>query len=74
MTDRYSAADVFGCDPGNGFGYVSVLEDREADPRPMFPPQYRLEKVGMPTTAYLTPPTGEPIEVFSREFGAGGAA
>lgn len=74
MTRTEPWGDVLGCDPGNGFGFVSVLEKSEADPRPLFPPQYRLGRIGMPTTAYLTPPAGEPIEVFSREYGAGGAA
>lgn len=57
---------VLGCDIGNGYGFVSFLETPEADPIPLFPTQYRLEqKGGMPTTAYLSPPAGNPVVVFS---------
>lgn len=56
--------DVFGCDIGNGFGYISVVKDIMNDPVPMFPPKYKLEAVGMPTSAYIVPPDGSKIEVF----------
>lgn len=56
--------DVFGCDIGNGFGFISLLSSVKADPIPMFPPKYRLNLVGMPTSAYITPPDGNKIEVF----------
>ena len=56
--------EVFGCDIGNGFGYISVLKDVSRDPLPMFPSKYRLDAVGMPTSAYIVPPDGANIEVF----------
>lgn len=56
--------DVFGCDIGNGFGYISVLNDVDRDPLPMFPSKYKLDAVGMPTSAYIAPPDGNEIEVF----------
>ena len=55
---------VFGCDIGNGFGYISLLQNEANDPTPMLPPKYKLF-AGMPTAAYVTPPDGEPIEVFN---------
>lgn len=56
--------EVFGCDIGNGFGYISVLKDVNRDPLPMFPSKYKLDAVGMPTSAYIAPPDGANIEVF----------
>ena len=56
--------EVFGCDIGNGFGYISILNDVNKDPQPMFPSKYKLEAVGMPTSAYIAPPDGTKIEVF----------
>lgn len=56
--------EVFGCDIGNGFGYISVLKDVNRDPFPMFPSKYKLDAVGMPTSAYIVPPDGANIEVF----------
>ena len=56
--------EVFGCDIGNGFGYISVLNDVNKDPLPMFPSKYKLDSVGMPTSAYIAPPDGDIIEVF----------
>ncbi len=56
--------EVFGCDIGNGFGYISVLGDVNKDPSPMFPSKYKLTAVGMPTSAYIAPPDGAKIEVF----------
>lgn len=56
--------DVFGCDIGNGFGFISVLGEVGNDPTPMFPPKYKLGSIGMPTSAYITPPDGEVIDVF----------
>lgn len=55
---------ILGCDIGNGYGYVSLLEDPKADPMPLFPNQYNLTNIGMPTTAYAVPPEGTDIEVF----------
>lgn len=56
---------VLGCDIGNGYGYVSLLADPQKDPMPLFPSTYHLMDIGMPTAAYITPPAGETIEVFS---------
>ena len=58
--------DVFGCDIGNGFAYISLLEDNNLDPVSMFPvnKDYYLDKMGMPTSAYIVPPDGNNIEVF----------
>lgn len=56
--------DVFGCDIGNGFGFISVLKEIKSDPVPMIPAKYRLGTAGMPTSAYITPPGGNAIEVF----------
>ena len=57
-------AAIFGCDIGNGFGYISLLQNEAHDPTPMLPSKYGLFS-GMPTAAYVTPPNGEPIEVFN---------
>lgn len=56
---------VLGCDIGNGYGYISLLSDPKADPMPLFPNNYKLSNMGMPTTAYIVPPDGNEIEVFS---------
>lgn len=59
---------ILGCDIGNGFGYVSVLTDPQSDPLGLIPSRYReIALTGMPTTAYVTPPEGDPIEVFSNK-------
>ena len=60
---------AFGCDIGNGFGYVSLLSDEKSDPFPMIPPKYRLP-MGMPTDVYVTPPAGDPILVYDTKKGA----
>ena len=58
--------DVYGCDIGNGFGYISLLENANSDPKPMFLTNatYQLDMIGMPTSAYISPPDGKKIEVF----------
>ena len=56
---------ILGCDIGNGFGYVSILEKNDQDPRSLLPEKDRLADTGMPTTAYIVPPEGEKVEVFS---------
>ena len=61
-TDRKKL--ILGCDIGNGYGYISVLTDSKRDPMPLFPNKYDLANIGMPTTAYVMPPSGEQIEVF----------
>ena len=65
MSTRKERKDILGCDIGNGYGYVSVLQNPAADPIPMFPPKYKLTSTGMPTAAYVKPPDGSEIEVFS---------
>lgn len=58
--------EVYGCDIGNGFGYISLLESPNSEPKPMFIANaaYQLDKVGMPTSAFISPPDGKEIEVF----------
>ena len=56
---------VLGCDIGNGFGFVSLLVNPVYDPVSLFPAKYRMSKTGMPAAAYVTPPAGKPIEVFT---------
>lgn len=55
---------VLGCDIGNGYGYVSLLMNENEDPVSLFPNKYGLTGIGMPTTAYVTPPDGKEIIVF----------
>lgn len=64
--NRDKTLDVFGCDIGNGFAYISLLESAKSDPVPMFPvnSEYDLGAIGMPTSAYVVPPDGDNIEVF----------
>ncbi|MCD8146206.1 MAG: Hsp70 family protein [Clostridiales bacterium] len=54
-----------GCDIGNGYGYVSILEDPGGDAMPLLPDGLA-ESGGMPTTAYVTPPYANPIVVYER--------
>lgn len=60
---------ILGMDIGNGFGFASILLGEDQQPLPMFPAQYEL-KDGMPTAAYITPPEGNPIEVFDTKNGS----
>lgn len=53
--------DIFGCDIGNGFGYISVLERENTDPVVLLPS--KIPKEGMPTSAYIS--SSSEIEVFS---------
>lgn len=60
---------IYGCDIGNGFGYISLMEeDSRSEPVTMFPvlPGLNVNE-GMPTAAYLTPPDGKNILVFSKQ-------
>lgn len=57
---------ILGCDIGNGFGYVSLLQQQAGDPLSLLPSKYQLSDLGMPTTAYVTPPDGAPIVVFQK--------
>lgn len=54
---------ILGCDIGNGFGYVSAVFEEDKDPRILFPASSGFNSFGMPTTAYVTPPEGDPIVV-----------
>lgn len=66
MESKSVLVEVFGCDIGNGFGYISLLESADLDPFEMFPTNstYQLDRIGMPTSAYISPPDGQKIEVF----------
>lgn len=55
---------VLGCDIGNGYGYVSVLLDKDRDPVVLLPGKYGLTGIGMPTAACVLPPDGKEIAVF----------
>lgn len=55
---------ILGCDVGNGYGYVSLLLDPVSDPLTLFPNNYGIADIGMPTTAYVVPPEGKNVEVF----------
>lgn len=55
---------VLGCDIGNGYGYVSLLMDESKDPVSLFPYKYKLTGIGMPTAAYVAPPSGKEIVAF----------
>ena len=66
MSEREKRRLILGCDIGNGYAYISVLSDPKLDPIPLLPGKYSgLAKIGMPTAAYIVPPSGEKIEVFS---------
>lgn len=63
--------ETYGCDIGNGFGFLSLLPPGEEVPREMIPPTRDLNpNAGMPTAAYVTPPSGEPILVFDPKSGS----
>ena len=64
--ERAKHRPILGCDVGNGFGYVSLLQQQAGDPLPLLPSKYQLSDLGMPTTAYVTPPDGAPIVVFEK--------
>lgn len=53
--------DIFGCDIGNGFCHISVLENEKKDPIAMLPP--KLPYAGMPSVAYIS--DAKNIEVYS---------
>ena len=55
--------DIYGCDIGNGFCYISVLKDRNTDPKGMLPA--KLADEGMPSVAYVAD-SGD-IEVYSNK-------
>ena len=66
FTEQEEMREVFGCDIGNGFGFISLLQNPTSDPIPMFPAKYKLDAIGMPTSAYVAPPDGTSIEVFNK--------
>ena len=66
MSQTAKHRPILGCDIGNGFGYVSLLQQQAGDPLPLLPSKYQLSNLGMPTTAYVTPPDGTPIVVFQK--------
>lgn len=53
--------DIFGCDIGNGYGYISVLKNENTDPIVLLPS--KISKEGMPTSAYIA--SSSEIEVFN---------
>lgn len=58
----------YGCDIGNGFGMLSLLEEGAQEPQIMLPALRTLNaREGMPTAAYVTPPDAEPIRVFDTQ-------
>lgn len=73
MSQTAKHRPILGCDIGNGFGYVSLLQQQAGDPLPLLPSKYQLSNLGMPTTAYVTPPDGAPIVVFQKGKAAGEA-
>lgn len=64
--------DIFGCDIGNGYSYISILEAGGKQPRSAFPTNIRSlnVKIGMPSESYLVPPEGNPIIVFDAKGGS----
>ena len=51
MSQTAKHRPILGCDIGNGFGYVSLLQQQAGDPLPLLPSKYQLSNLGMPTTA-----------------------
>ena len=66
QTGKAKHHPVLGCDIGNGFGFVSLLQQQASTPLSLLPSKYQLSNLGMPTTAYVTPPDGTPIVVFQQ--------
>ncbi len=62
-------AEAFGCDIGNGFGFISVLEKETQRAVSMFPEKYRNLREGLPTIAHIVPPNGETVEIFDFAHG-----
>lgn len=53
--------NAYGSDIGNAYGFLSIVTKEELDALPMLPAQ--IDRIGMPTIAYVTPPAGKPIYV-----------
>ena len=68
--------EIYGCDIGNGFGFLSLLDTDggDRDPVPMLPiprdPQDMNINEGMPTAAYVVPPDGAEIRVYDPDKGS----
>lgn len=62
---------IYGCDVGNGFGFLSLVpaEGEEAQPVLTDSPDLNASE-GMPTAAYITPPSGTPILVYDAVKGS----
>lgn len=54
-------SDIFGCDIGNGFCYISYLKNKSSDPVEMLPA--KLSSEGMPSVAYVQ--NSNQIEVYN---------
>ena len=52
--------DIFGCDIGNGFCFISVLENKDSDPLDMLPA--KIANAGMPSVAFVSDANN--IEVY----------
>lgn len=48
MSQTAKHRPILGCDIGNGFGYVSLLQQQAGDPLPLLPSKYQLSNLGMP--------------------------
>lgn len=65
-------AEIYGCDIGNGFGFISLLDSDRRDPKPMLPiprnPRDMNVNEGMPTEAYVAQ-NGADIFVYDPDRG-----
>lgn len=66
--EQKRATPILGCDIGNGFAYVSVLETQQSDPLPLL--QNSLAGEGMPSAAFVPAEEQEPIQVYDLRRGA----
>lgn len=64
--------EIYGCDVGNGFSYLTLCSPHTGQPLSMLPAGIRglNTKIGMPSDAYVTPPEGKPIHVFDPKDGS----
>ena len=63
-------SEIYGCDTGNAFGFLSLVPREGGEAQPVFAPSETLNaKEGMPTAAYITPPDGTPIRVYDPKGG-----
>ena len=61
MSEENNRNYVLGCDIGNGFSYVSMITDKDKDPMPLMPNDMEMQRAGVPTTVYVSPPDGKKI-------------